>query len=273
MKTLIIGANGNLGKEVLKQLSKTTSVKAGYRTPEKHNIKYNEEIVAFNYDDPQTFEKALENVDKVFVQAPPLDAFASQRMTPFINTLKQKGIKRVVLNSALGVNHNEEAPLRKVERSFIDKEFDYTIVRPNFFVENFTSSFVADLIKHKNAIIANAGDGKITFISVKDIAGVVTATINDEKHIGKEYNLTGGQALSHKEVADIFTEKLGKKINYISITANEMKSGAMENGLLESSADYLVMLNSMAKNGYMEHNTNEIEQLLGRSPLTFESVI
>ena len=44
--------------------------------------------------------------------------------------------------SALGANHNEQAPLRIVEHLVIDSGIPYTILRPNFFMENFSTGFL-----------------------------------------------------------------------------------------------------------------------------------
>lgn len=273
MKTLVIGANGNLGREVLDQLAGQMEVKAGVRNPENMKTTSNLEVVKFDYDQPETFEAALNGVDQVFVQAPPLDATAPQRMSAFIDDLKKRNILRVVFISALGVDQNEEAPLRKVERIFMNGGFAYTFIRPNFYIENFTSGFAADGIKYDQTIVANTGDAKLSFVSIRDIAAVVSKVIRDDSYVGKGLNVTGSQAVSHQEVADFFSQKMDQKVSYIALSAEEMKAGAMEHGLSEGNADYLVHLYEIAKAGFLAGITPDIENVLGRSPLTFETAI
>jgi uncharacterized protein YbjT (DUF2867 family) len=271
MKTLIIGANGNLGKEIVLQLSK--NVKAGIRSESNFLHFQQVENVRFDYDDTSSFEYALNGVNKVFMQAPPLDAQAYERLIPFIDELNNKGIKRVVFNSAWGVDHNEEAPLRKIERKLMADGFDYSILRPNFFIENFTSGFASAPLTHDGVVVHNAGDAKLTFVSIKDIAEVVVNAFKNDQHIGKEYNLSGQEALSHQEVADLFSKKLGKEIQNVSLTAEQMKEGAIENGLPESVADYLVMLYNIASEGHMAHQSNDIKAVLDREPITFNDIL
>ncbi len=273
MQTLIIGANGNLGNEIAKQLSKTETVKAGVRKEKNFLNAEKVENVIFDYDKTDTYNQALNGVDKVFIQAPPLDAQAFERMTPFINTLKEKGINRIVFNSAWGVDHNEDAPLRKLERKFMNDGFDYTFTRPNFFIENFTSGFSSRLLQNDNVVVHNAADAKLTFVSIKDIAEVVVKVFKDKKHIGKEYNLSGKEALSHQEVADFFSRKMNTDIHNVALSAQDMKSGAMENGLPESVADYLVMLYNIASEGHMSHQSDDIKNILGREPRTFNEIV
>jgi len=273
MKKLIIGANGNLGREIVKQLSAKTNVVAGVRSEKELVELNNAECVVFDYDEPETFAAALENVDAVFIQAPPLDFTAFERLTPFINHLKENGINRVVFNSALGVDHNEDAPLRKLERKLMNDGFNYTFTRPNFFMENFITGFAAAPLQHDDAIIANAGDAKLSFVSIKDLAAIITEAFMDDKHIKKEYNVTGQEALSHGDLAVFFTNKTGRTINYISLSPEQMKAGVMENGLPESVAGYLVMLYNIAAEGHMAHCTNDINEVLGRAPKTFNELI
>ncbi|TKG91525.1 hypothetical protein EYV94_21095 [Puteibacter caeruleilacunae] len=273
MKTLVIGANGNLGREIVRQLAQKQAVVAGVRNESKFIEETNVENVIFDYDKPETFDKALENVTSVFLQAPSLDADSFKRLSPFINTLKDKGIKRVVFNSALGVDHNEEAPLRKIERKLMSDDFYYTFTRPNFFIENFTSGFAAAPLQQGHVIVANAGEGKLSFISIKDIAAVVVESFMNDSHIKKAYNLTGKEALSHFEIAKLFTQATGTEINYISLSDEDMKQGAMDSGVPESSADYLVMLYSLAKAGLLEATTNDVVEVTGNEPKTFADVI
>lgn len=273
MNVLVTGANGNLGREVVQQLARTTTVKGAVRNIDAVEKVSQVEYTTLDYDKPETFDNALKGIDAVFLQAPPLDTTAFERMTPFINSLKEKGIKRVVLNTAFGVNYDESNPLRKLEQKLIQDGFDYTLTRPTFFIENFTTGFAAPAVTHQNVVVANAGDGKISFVSIKDIASVVKKALTDDMAIQKEFNLTGGEALSHEDAAQLLSNKLNKKVQYISLSADEMKAGALENGLPNSAADYLVNLFELAKAGHLGHVTNDVETLLGKAPRTFSEAI
>ncbi len=104
--------------------------------------------------------------------APPLEANAPALLGPVVTAAKLAGVRHIVLISAFGVNHNEQAPMRIVEHLVIDSGLPYTILRPNFFMENFSAGFLASSIRKQHAIYLAAGDGKTSFISVEDIAAV-----------------------------------------------------------------------------------------------------
>ena len=76
----------------------------------------------------------------------------------------------------------------------------WTILRPNFFMENFSSGIFAAMIKDQGGIFLAGGDGRTSFISTSDIAEVA-AVVFESGGRGSVFNLTGPEALDHTEVA------------------------------------------------------------------------
>jgi uncharacterized protein YbjT (DUF2867 family) len=68
-----------------------------------------------------------------------------------------------------------------------------------------------------------AGDARISFVDVRDIAAIAVhaLTSTNGKHEGKAHNISGGEALSHGQAAEILSEQLGKKVNYINVSDEE----------------------------------------------------
>ncbi|MDF7809569.1 NAD(P)H-binding protein [Pontiellaceae bacterium B12219] len=268
MKVLVTGATGNLGGAVVEALkANNVEVKAGARNPDKLNP--GTESVRFDYLDTATFSAALEGVQGIFLQAPSMDPTAPEIMKPFIDAAQTAGIQQVVLNSALGVDANEEAPLRKVERILIDSDLSYTVLRPNFFMENFSKGFIAPMIAQADAFFLAADDAKTSFISVEDIAAVA-ATAFAEGLTGKAYNLTGPRALNRTEAAALISKAAGKIITYQAIPEEVMLQGARDNGMPEGAVQYLAVLYQAVRNGWTEATTSDVEQVLGRTPIRFE---
>jgi len=189
-KILVTGAAGNLGRAVVAALnSKGIDVRAATRSPGKLALDAGIETVAFDYTHPAAHAAALQEVDGLFLIAPPLDSEAPAKLNPFIDLAKERGVRHIVMASALGVDAVEQAPLRLAERHLMASGVPYTLLRPNFFMENFSTGFLAPMLKQGGIFLA-AADGKTSFISVKDIAEV--AAIAFVKGLGsKEYNLTG----------------------------------------------------------------------------------
>ena len=69
------------------------------------------ETAVFDYANPSTVSAALQDVDALFLMAPPLDAEAPAKLKPVIEQAKSRGARHIVFNSALGVDAIEQAPL------------------------------------------------------------------------------------------------------------------------------------------------------------------
>lgn len=178
------------------------------------------------------------------------------------------GIGRVILNSALGVNAAPEAPLRRIELKLIDSGISHTILRPNFFMENFATGFLAPMVKAGTIHLA-AADGLTSFISVRDIAAVVVEAFTGG-HDGMAYNLTGPEALSHDDAVQLIGEASGRTVNYTPISEEEMLAGAMGSGMPESAARFMGLLYSAVLSGWAAGITDDVQRVTGHTPLTFE---
>jgi uncharacterized protein YbjT (DUF2867 family) len=246
---LVTGASGNLGRAVTSALG--DSARQGVRDLGK--AAPGASAVRFDYDDPSTFRPALEGAAGLFLVSPPLDPAAPAKLGPVIDAAKAAGVRHIVFLSAFGVNHSEQAPLRIVEHHVIDSGVPYTILRPNFFMENF---------RRGNPILLAAGDAKTSFISVRDIAAVTVEAFR-RPLANQELDLTGPEALDHHEVARI----LG--VEYHPLTEEQMLAGARSHGMPEPNVQYLQMLYSVVRAGYSAGVTDTVERILGRKPLRF----
>ncbi|MGO8927422.1 MAG: SDR family oxidoreductase [Limisphaerales bacterium] len=269
-RLFVTGATGNLGRAVVAALrTKGITVRAAVRNLGKLAASTDVEPVLFAYENQATHTAALQDVDALFLMAPPLDPEAPAKLNPVIDLAQTLGVRHIVLNSALGVDAVEQAPLRIVERYLMASGVPYTILRPNFFMENFSAGFLAPMVK-KGGIFLAAADGKTSFISVADIAEIaVVALLNGLA--SKEYNLTGPEALDHNQVAAIISKVSGKSIAYQAIPEEAMLSGLRGTGMSESAVQYVGVLYRAVRAGYTGAVTRDVETVTGRKPTAFET--
>ncbi len=266
---LVTGATGQLGSAVVDALvGRGINVRAATRQTRK--IKWTERVqpVVFDYEDPGLHKAALDNVSGLFLIAPPLDRDAPAKLIPFIDKAKEKGVRHIVFTSALKMDLNEQNPLRIIEQHLLKPGLACTILRPNFFMENFSTGWLAPMIASGKFFLA-AGDRKTSFISVLDIAEV-TATVFQEKRYGTEYNLTGPEALSYGEAAKIISDVCGRAVAYFPISETEMTQGAREQGMPESAIQYLLQLFAMVHKGLMAETTDTVRKVTGKAPISFK---
>ena len=268
MKTILVtGASGNLGRAAVAALkSAGFSVRAASRHPLPA-----ENSVLFDYENHTTHEAAIKGADGVLLIAPPLDVDAPEKLIPVIDACKFLGVRHIVFNSAFGVDANEQAPLRIIEHHLMASGVGYTIIRPNFFAENFTTGFLAPMAASGKISVA-AGAGKTSFISTADIAAVVTAAFTEGPH-RRQHNITGPAALNYSEVATLLGQALGKTVEYQAISEEEMVQNAIQNGLPASAAQYLAVLYNAVRNGWLGAVTDVVQQVTGQAPRSLADVL
>src|SRR5207253_2047959 len=103
----------------------------------------------------------------------------------------------------------------------------FLLTPPQSSTVDFTSNLVREAKK--------AGVARISFVDVRDIAAIAVdaLTSTNGKHEGKAHNITGGEALSHGQAAEILSEQLGKKVNYINVSDEDARKGMKDMGMDE----------------------------------------
>ncbi len=267
---LVFGATGLTGKELVKSLiAENVTVKAATRAPEKYAVK-GATPVRLVQEDPATFAPALTGVDKVFLSALPLDVDAPAKLLPFIDAAKAAGVQKIVFLSAIGAELDEHFPLRKIERAVQASGIAYNIIRPNFFMENFSEGPFSGAVKAQGQIIAPAENAKVSMISTADIAAVAARLLLDDALTGRELTLTGPAAITHNEAALAITNAGGKTVQYIAVSENDLINAMTSHGAPESAAHYLAGLFRNVRAGHAAVVTHHIETLTGKPARSFE---
>ena len=268
---LITGASGNVGKQVLKQVAATgAKVRAAFQTVTKAAAAPSGvEIASMDYNKPETLQAALKGIERVFLVAPPTPNLPALERKA-IDEIKQSGVRHVVKLSAMG-GRDAIFPRQHADSEDYIKSsgVSYTFLRPNGFMQNFVT-YNGATINTQNAFYGSQGDGEVSQIDLRDIAAVAVKTLTEDGHQGKAYTLTGPEALSNARVAEILSEDTGREIRYVDLPAEQFKQALLGAGLPEWSANALVDLQQFYRRGSASAVTRDVEQLLGRKPISFE---
>jgi uncharacterized protein YbjT (DUF2867 family) len=268
-KVVVTGATGVLGKAIVKAaLAAGLNVRQAVRNQAKADPTV--AAVRLDYADPTTIAPALAGASAIVLMAPPLDSTAPALLAPVIAAVKAANLQHIVLISALGVNHNEQAPLRVVEHLVMDSGVPFTTLRLNFLMENFSEGFLAGGIRGQHAIHLAAGDGKTSFISARDVAAAVVAVLQ-QPPAGKDVDLTGPAALDHAEAARTISEASGRPVTYHSLTEDQMLDGARSHGVPEPVVAYMGALYAAVRAGLTASVSDGFHAITARIPMTFET--
>ncbi|MGL5808246.1 MAG: SDR family oxidoreductase, partial [Xenococcaceae cyanobacterium] len=113
------------------------------------------------------------------------------------------------------------------------------------------------------------GDVKISHVDTRDVAAVAAVCLCEMGHENKSYVLTGSEAISFDEVAEIFTKELNRPINYINLPPQDLKAARLENGEPEWYLDAELELFACWEKGAGSTVTDAIAEITARSPITF----
>ena len=185
---LITGASGSVGREVVREMMGTgKKFRALFRSKEEAaKAPAGVETVIADFSDAASLQKALQGVERVFLVCSPVQELVELEGN-MIDASKKAGVKRIVLNSALGAGDYEKSfPSwhRKVEDKLRASGMEYVILRPNGFMQN-TITYLAPSIRTQGAFYDAMGDAKTSLVDVRDVAAVATKALTTDDHAGK----------------------------------------------------------------------------------------
>jgi uncharacterized protein YbjT (DUF2867 family) len=274
---LITGATGTVGSEVVKQLSskgENIIVKAAARsaTDDTFENLNRVQVVQLDYDKPYSLAVALKGVDKLFLLTP----FQSNMVdltSNLVSEAKKAKVKYIAKQSVMGADAEPGITPgrlhRQAEKIIEESGIPFTFLRPNFFMQNFVN-YYSNLIRSQGAFYTPAGDAKVSFVDVRDIAAVaVKSLINDNQQKGRAYNITGGEALTYGQAAEILSKAVGKKINYVNVTDQDARKGMKDMSMDEWTIKSMIELFEITRAGYVSEISPIVEQVTGNKPITF----
>lgn len=264
---LVIGATGTVGHSVVQQLAaENQPVRAGTRRPEAYEApSAHVHAAQFEYTDASTYAPALDGVARVFMLAPP-DMQVYGHLVPFLDAVAEASVEQVVLMTAMGVEHAPpEVPLRQAELHLQDLDVAATIVRPGWFMQNFLT-YWRGMIESDGTMRLPAGEAATSFVDTRDIASVSVAALTEAGHAGHAYTVTGPEALSYHEAADVLSEVWNRDIRYEPVSDETALDLFTSAGLDADYAEMLVGLFQGVRAGQAAAVSPDVEQVTGQPP-------
>jgi uncharacterized protein YbjT (DUF2867 family) len=273
-KILVTGATGQVGRALVKRLlSDGVEVKAATRRPDVARGLFGAgaEVVELDFDVTATWDAAVQWADRVFLAPPPFDPHGDERLVPFLDWAVQSGARHLVLLSAMGIEARERLHLRRIEHRVERTGVDWTFLRPNVYMQNFARGFVARTIREEGAIRLPVGAAHVSFVDGRDVAAAAARVLEDDRHFGRAYTLTGPEALDHVQVADLIGRAADREVRYEPVGEDAMREYLADAGWPDGQADTFAGLMAAIREGRRSDVTEHIEHLTGRPPTSFEA--
>ena len=271
-RILITGATGNIGGEVVRQLKDMgVDFVAGSSSGSVDGV----ESVSIDFGDKASLVNAMQSTTTLFMVLPNHPDMVKWGEN-FIDAAQECGVSHIVRSSGSLADKDSslkiEHLLGTTDEYLKNSGLDYTITAPSFFMQNFINFFGDD---YKNGTIYQpAGDGKIGWVDVRDIAAVnVEILLNPEKYKGQSLTITGSENLSYAEAVQQMNQVLGNESQYFAVSDEKAIEAMRGLGFPEFIVELMISLNQSIRHGHGEEVTNTIEKVLGRQPIGFKQFV
>lgn len=257
-KILVLGGTGKTGKRIADRLTKLNlPVRIGSRQASP----------CFDWDNENTWEEALNGIEKVYITYQPDLAVpdAIPAIQKFVEASKKAGVKKLVLLSGRGEKETETS-----EAIVMNSRLDWTIVRASWFMQNFSENFLSDGILQREVILPKV-KALEPFVDIDDIADVVVETLTKDIHSKKVYELTGPELLSFEKVIDIISKTINEEIDLKQISMEEYTAMLKSYKIPEDFIWLIQYLFTEVLDGRNESISTDIEKVLGRKAGTFKA--
>ncbi|WP_164887377.1 SDR family oxidoreductase [Hahella sp. KA22] len=281
-KIVITGASGRLGSLVAKALiaraGDADQLTFSARAPEKIAALAapGNEIVKADFDQPETLLIAFNGADTVLIISgdAPVDVRIRQHRNA-IDAARKAGVKRVVYTSFVNPTAESQFTFARIhedtEQYLKESGLQYSILRNNQYVANLSSGLAHS--KETNQLAQPGAAGKVAFITHEDIAEAIAAVLLESGHEGRTYELTGPEALSLYDVADILSEARGAQVTVIEAEPAGFGEILQSVGLPPFMVEALLGIFAATKQNEYAAVSGDIERILGRKPQSVRDYI
>jgi uncharacterized protein YbjT (DUF2867 family) len=269
-RTLVIGATGNIGSQVVSQLAaKGAPVRAMTRDPQTARFPAGVEAIRGDLSAPESLDACLDGIDAVFlVFTAPGDVAA-----PALERIAKRTRRIVYLSAPIKTPHpffQQPNPMRvvveNIERLIESSELEWTFLRPGMLASN-ARLWWSHQIRSGNVVRWPYPDAATAPTCESDIAAVAVRALCEDGHHKAEYVLTGPESLTQAEQVTAIGRAIGR-----SLSVEELSPDEARRELRYLGPEFIVnmLLNAWgAARGLPAFVTSTIEELTGTPARTF----
>lgn len=268
---LLLGSTGTVGRHAITFLKRAGArVTVGGRSPEKAR-QLEVDHRQFDWTRPETYAPTLSGARTVFLLTP-VDERQVQWSHDLLAVAKAEGVRRIVKLSVAGADQEPGIALTRLHRA-TERELEasglaWTFLRPNFYMQNFTSYYGVVPGRAGTVFLPN-GTGKVSWADASDLGEVAARVLSEDAHDGKVYTLTGEEAFDTGTACSLLSEASGHEIQYVDVPEAAARQGMAAQGLPPSLVEAMLELHTTIRNGWAAGVSPDMARLLGRPPRSF----
>jgi len=269
---LVTGGTGLVGREVLRRLSRAgTPVRALTRDATKARPLPGVTWVVADLGKPATLPGAFEGAATLFLLTHYLEDMVDLQLNA-VAAARAAGVTHLVKVSAFAASGHSKAPIGRwhyrVEQELQASGLSWTLLRPHHFMQNLLAQ--AEYVVNDGVIYSASGDGRIPYVDGRDVAAVAAVTLTSpERHNGRKYVLTGSEAISYRQAAEIIGTVIGKPVGFVDESRDQALARRIREGIPPAVIESILAIAAYQRAGGKTVTiTSTIAELTGRPPRT-----
>jgi len=228
---VVTGGNGGLGREIVRALQERIGNK--FVVTVRDTAKASDlaaqglTVRAGDFDKADEVARAIEGGDTILLMA--TLGSTEQRVKQYKNVIdaaKRQGTKRIAFVGYVADQPHSPFPSTPsiIQTLAYMKEQGFAPInlRNGNYAEAGLMTATRALASGK--IVSPAGNGKISYVTRRDLARATARILSETGNEGKDFALTGPKAYGHAELAAMLSEATGKKIVYEDISPESYKA-------------------------------------------------
>ena len=232
------------------------------------------DVVAGDYDDPETLRAAVAGADGVFLVSP-VHPDMRRRESALVDAVRDVSpAAKLVKISGLGTRLDSFVDSGRwhaeIEAHIRSTGVLATCLRPNFFMQNL--AFQARTMAESGEIRSAVEDARIAMVDARDIADVAIAVLTRNTVIdGRSVGLTSERSYDYVELARIFGEAFGRTIEYRRTTDDDVRAMLEKGGQPAWHRRIILSFNAAFRQGWGAEVSSAVSDVLGRAPRSVEA--
>ena len=278
---VVTGASGKLGQLIVEKLvgkMPANQIGVSVRDSSKatglsgHGIR----VRQADFADPSSLLDAFEGASQVLViSSNSGGAAAVDHHRNAIHAASKAGAQRVLYTSHMGAGASSAfAPMRDhaaTEEALKVSGLPFTSLRNGFYASSAVMMMGPFL---KTGKVVAPPDGPVSWTTHEDLADAAVLALTEEGKLnGITPPLTGSEALSLAQLADLASQLTGREITRITISDEEQRSSLLSRGTPEPMVDLFAGLYKASRAHEFATVDPTLQRLLGRPPVSMRHVL
>jgi uncharacterized protein YbjT (DUF2867 family) len=225
------------------------------------------DIAVCEYADGPAARAALAGVTTLLMVSAAESATRREEQGTFVEAAASAGVEHVVYTSFLGAAPDCTFTLGRdhwaTEEAIRGSGMRFTFLRDNFYAD-----FLPMMVGQDGVIRGPAGEGRLSAVARADVARVAVAVLLDPaRHTDTTYGLTGPEALTMSEIAEVITEETGRQVTFHDETVAEAHESRAPYGAPPWQVEAWVSTYTAIRAGECAEVTDDVRAVSGSRPL------